>query len=155
MTGKTEEQSPFLDRERWWFELKNWVALLSGWPVSPGHTLIVPKRVVSKVRELTVPERLEMAMVISNVQDALEESLSMKSFNIGINEGPDAGQTVPHMHIHVIPRVIGDVVDPIGGVRNVIPERGDYIKLREAGEPCIGTQASAIHDLLRGRWYRS
>ena len=147
-------ESPFLDEERWWLELRNFAALLSAWPVSPGHTLIVPKRIVSKVRELTVPERLEMTMVISNVQEFLDESLAPQGFNIGINEGQVAGQTIGHMHIHVIPRYVGDMDDPSGGVRLVIPERGNYEKRRAAGEPMFSPQTSGIHDLLRGRWFR-
>ncbi len=94
-------------------------ARLDGFPVTPGHTLVIPKRHVVSFTELTTPELLDVRDLIADVC----QSSDADSFTIGINDGPDAGRTIDHLHIHVIPRRAGDVPDPRGGVRRVlIPE---------------------------------
>ena len=85
------------------------------YPISPGHTLVIPRRHVGSLFELTLPEQAE-----------LEKICRPDGYNIGINDGPAAGQTVPHLHIHLIPRYLGDQTDPRGGVRWLFPERADY-----------------------------
>lgn len=97
-----------------------------GFPISPGHTLVIPRRHMGSLFEASADERSSMLTLLDRARDRLVAELSPAGFNIGINDGPAAGQTVPHLHIHLIPRFDGDVPDPRGGVRWVIPERADY-----------------------------
>lgn len=96
------------------------------YPVSPGHTLIIPKRHIGSFFELTPDERSALLVLLDQAQAELQHSHQPKGYNIGINDGPAAGQTVPHLHIHLIPRYSGDLADPRGGVRWVIPEKARY-----------------------------
>ena len=97
-------------------------------PVTPGHTLIIPKRAAQRLRELTSEERGRLLEWVLWVQDRLirEAGSPTLDFNVGLNDGPAAGQTMPQFHLHVIPRRPGDVPDPRGGVRWVIPETAKY-----------------------------
>ena len=97
-------------------------------PVSDGHALLIPKRHVSTWFEATREEQTELTAAIETAQARIEERLeqSPDGFTVGMNLGEAAGQTVPHLHVHVIPRFVGDVNNPVGGVRNVIPARADY-----------------------------
>ena len=103
------------------------VALWDRYPVSEGHALIVPIRHVEGWLEVTPGERAELLGAVENVRAVIETHHQPAGFNIGINVGSAAGQTVPHVHIHVIPRYTGDVADPRGGVRHVIPTKGNYL----------------------------
>lgn len=102
------------------------VWIRDGFPVSPGHSLVIPKRHVASFFEVTVEERTVMLALLDEARAAAEVEFNPDGFNIGINDGPAAGQTVPHLHIHLIPRFNGDQVDPRGGVRWVIPDKADY-----------------------------
>ena len=97
-------------------------------PVSPGHTLIVPRRPLTRFKELTAAEKSRLLEWVEWVQTHLLQSLmpSPKAFNLGVNDGIAAGQTIPQFHFHVIPRHSGDVADPRGGLRWVIPEKAKY-----------------------------
>ena len=97
-----------------------------GFPISPGHTLIIPKRHVGSFFEISQEERDALLGLLDQAQKVLDTELNPDGFNIGINDGPSAGQTVPHLHIHLIPRFKGDQGDPRGGVRWVIPEKAKY-----------------------------
>lgn len=97
-----------------------------GYPVSPGHSLIIPRRHVGSFFEITPDERLALLELLDHAKATLAAELSPDGWNIGINDGPAAGQTVPHLHIHLIPRYQGDLPDPRGGVRWVIPHKADY-----------------------------
>ncbi|MFZ4058010.1 MAG: HIT family protein [Ferruginibacter sp.] len=101
-------------------------AIFDKFPVSNGHALIIPKRHCSNYFELSLNEQIESWNLLSKVKDILTEALNPDGFNIGININESAGQTVPHVHIHLIPRYKGDVVEPRGGVRGVIPDKRDY-----------------------------
>ncbi|WP_245579372.1 HIT family protein [Chitinilyticum aquatile] len=101
-------------------------AILDGFPVSPGHSLIIPHRHVSSFFELTSSEREALILLLDETKQALQEEFKPDGYNIGINDGPAAGQTVAHLHIHLIPRYSGDLADPRGGVRWVIPEKANY-----------------------------
>lgn len=101
-------------------------ALWDGFPVSPGHALIVPRRHVARWSEATPDERQELTSAIAEVQRIVQDLHHPAGFNVGFNDGPAAGQTVSHLHIHVIPRYEGDVPDPRGGIRLVIPEKARY-----------------------------
>lgn len=97
-----------------------------GYPVSPGHSLVIPRRHVGSFFEVTTQERAAMLALLDEAKAAAEVEFSPAGFNIGINDGAAAGQTVPHLHIHLIPRFAGDLPDPRGGVRWVIPAKADY-----------------------------
>ena len=102
------------------------MVIRDGFPVSPGHTLVMPRRHVASFFGLTEAERNGLFALVSEAQAALAAELRPDGFNIGINDGPAAGQTVPHLHIHLIPRYAGDQPDPRGGVRWVIPHKARY-----------------------------
>ena len=97
-------------------------------PISPGHTLIIARRPVSRFQELTTAEKARLLTWIDWTQHHLASSLSPSpdGFNLGLNDGPAAGQTMTQFHFHVIPRYTGDVPDPRGGIRHVIPAKARY-----------------------------
>jgi diadenosine tetraphosphate (Ap4A) HIT family hydrolase len=95
-------------------------------PVSPGHALIITRRHVASFFKITDDERSAMLMLLDQEKADIDARWAPSSYNIGINDGAQAGQTVPHLHIHLIPRYPGDRVDPRGGVRWVLPEKADY-----------------------------
>jgi diadenosine tetraphosphate (Ap4A) HIT family hydrolase len=98
------------------------------YPVAPGHTLIIPRRPVQRFHELTVAEKARLLEWVDWAQQHLESTLSPApdGFNLGVNDGKAAGQTMPQFHFHVIPRCAGDVADPRGGMRWVIPAKARY-----------------------------
>jgi diadenosine tetraphosphate (Ap4A) HIT family hydrolase len=102
------------------------VVLRDSYPVSPGHTLIVPKRHVASFFEVSGEEREAMLALLDGAKRGLEEEFHPDGYNLGINDGKAAGQTVPHVHLHLIPRYAGDREDPRGGVRWVLPEKAKY-----------------------------
>jgi diadenosine tetraphosphate (Ap4A) HIT family hydrolase len=102
-------------------------AIRDGFPVSTGHTLIVPRRLVSTWFEATREEQVAMLELLDVVKAQLDAELRPDGYNIGINAGAAAGQTVMHLHMHLIPRFHGDVPDPRGGIRHVIPGKGNYL----------------------------
>jgi len=102
-----------------------------GFPVSPGHALIIPRRHVATWFAATAQEQESLLKGIEVAKREIEKQHQPDGFNIGINVGEAAGQTVPHLHVHVIPRYKGDVEDPRGGVRYVIPDKGNYLSVRD------------------------
>ena len=123
-----EAQCPFcnLPKERVWFDSQNSLAILDGFPLTPGHTLVIPKRHVASIFELPQEELNHLSAVVTKVRKILKAKYQPDAFNIGINDGLAAGQTVTHAHIHVIPRKAGDVPDPRGGIRWIIPDKAKY-----------------------------
>jgi diadenosine tetraphosphate (Ap4A) HIT family hydrolase len=102
-------------------------AIRDGFPVTPLHTLVIPKRHVETFFDLYQPERNAIFQLVDQLKADIEKSdVSVSGFNIGMNSGQSAGQTVFHCHVHVIPRRDGDMPDPKGGVRGVIPEKQKY-----------------------------
>jgi diadenosine tetraphosphate (Ap4A) HIT family hydrolase len=97
-------------------------------PISSGHTLIIARRPVARFQELTTAEKARLLVWIDWTQEHLASKRSPvpDGFNLGLNDGPAAGQTMPQFHFHVIPRYTGDVPDPRGGIRHVIPGRAQY-----------------------------
>lgn len=102
------------------------VAFLDGFPVTQGHTLVVPKRHVASLFELPDEEQAAVWNLVALVRAKLMAEESPDGFNIGLNDGTAAGQTVMHAHVHVVPRRHGDVADPRGGVRWVVPKTAAY-----------------------------
>ncbi len=115
-----------LPASRWVAENAWAIAVRDTFPVSPGHTLVIPRRHVASWFDASAEERAAILELIDLTKSNLDNGLGPAGYNIGINVGGAAGQTVMHLHVHVIPRFAGDVDDPSGGVRFVIPERGDY-----------------------------
>ncbi len=102
------------------------VAIRDGFPVSQGHTLVIPRRHIGSFFEVTDEERADLMQLLVQARQALEQEFHPAGYNIGINDGAAAGQTVPHLHLHLIPRYVGDRDDPRGGVRWVLPDKAAY-----------------------------
>ena len=102
------------------------VALYDAYPLNPGHALVIPKRHIQSFFEATPTERLDLLALLDAMKAEIDSSHAPQGYNIGVNDGPAAGQTVPHLHIHLIPRYEGDIEDPRGGVRWVLPDKAVY-----------------------------
>ena len=102
------------------------IVIRDQYPVSKGHTLIIPRRHVETFFEATDDEVVALMYAVRKAKEQLDEELSPDGYNIGINSGEVAGQTVSHLHIHLIPRYKGDVEDPTGGIRGLIPDKMKY-----------------------------
>lgn len=107
-------------------EIATAFAIEDKFPVSKGHTLIIPKRRIDNYFELTFQEQSACWFLVNLIKEQLVKNRNPSGFNIGININEGAGQTVPHCHIHLIPRYEGDVENPRGGVRGVIPNKKEY-----------------------------
>ncbi len=102
-------------------------AIRDGFPVTEGHTLVIPKRHAEDYFSLTQDELLACDSLLRKLRDDIQQGDStVEGFNVGVNAGAVAGQTIFHCHIHLIPRREGDVENPRGGVRHLIPGKGDY-----------------------------
>lgn len=101
-------------------------AIYDMFPVNRGHILVITDRHVGDYFAMEQDEIEDLWETVRKARDLLEEKYSPQGFNVGFNVGEPAGQTIDHVHIHVIPRYSGDMEDPTGGVRHVIPERGKY-----------------------------
>ncbi|HVB49382.1 MAG TPA: HIT family protein [Burkholderiales bacterium] len=102
------------------------LAVFDKFPVSPGHALVLPRRHVASLWELDPEEYAHCFALVRALHPLLEVRLRPDGYNVGVNQGQAAGQSVWHAHIHVIPRFAGDNPEPLGGVRNVIPRKGRY-----------------------------
>jgi diadenosine tetraphosphate (Ap4A) HIT family hydrolase len=101
-------------------------AIADAYPVSPGHTLVVPRRHEPDFLRLSAAEQTDIWSLTAALCDWLRSERGATSFNLGVNVGRQAGQTINHAHLHVIPRYDGDIEDPRGGVRWVIPRLAAY-----------------------------
>lgn len=121
--------SPFLSipESEWVASNERAFAIRDRYPVSPGHTLVIPRRLVATWFEASPEEQRALFELVDGVKRELDTTLKPDGYNVGINVGEAAGQTVFHLHVHVIPRFKGDVTDPRGGVRHVIPGKGNYL----------------------------
>ncbi|MFM8213538.1 MAG: HIT domain-containing protein, partial [Pirellula sp.] len=120
------------------------IALWDGFPVSPGHLLIVPVRHVPSWFEATYEEQQALTSALEIAKSHIEAQYQPQGYNIGINVGATAGQTVPHLHVHLIPRYSGDVADPRGGVRHVIPQLANYLA-EQTPEFHVNRNATSTH----------
>ena len=122
-----ETPCPFCSRSGALFENEHAYVREDKFPVSPGHLLIIPKRHVPDWFSLTEEEQQAMLALLSRAKEYLDVRYHPDGYNIGINCGEAAGQTVFHVHMHLIPRYAGDVENPRGGVRGVIADKKDYL----------------------------
>ena len=102
------------------------IAFSAGFPVSPGHALIVPRRHEPDFFSLSAEEQAAVIALVNPVRTVLDRQFRPDGYNLGVNAGKAAGQTIMHTHLHVIPRYVGDVEEPRGGVRWVLPETARY-----------------------------
>ena len=113
-------------KERILFETTEWIAIYDAYPVSEGHTLLIPKEHYETFFDL--PERLVESLQyrLNNVKKILDDKFHPDGYNVGFNCGKAAGQTVMHFHLHIIPRYNGDVENPKGGIRGCVPQHMHY-----------------------------
>ncbi|MDC3332877.1 HIT family protein [bacterium] len=102
------------------------VLIRDGFPVTDGHSLVIPKRHVGSFFDASDDERQAMLALVDEAKSLLDQEFGPDAYNIGINDGPAAGQTVPHLHVHLIPRYEEEGSDPRGGVRWVVAGKADY-----------------------------
>jgi len=102
------------------------IAIYDAYPISPGHLLIIPTRHVASWFDTSDTEKQDMLKLLETARSYLHNAHQADGYNIGINDGAVAGQTVPHLHIHLIPRYVDDVSDPRGGVRWIFPDKAKY-----------------------------
>ena len=126
MNDTNKFKSPFLEKKERLLENEVGFVIYDGFPVSKGHCLIVPHRVYSDYFESTNEEVIGLQKLVLETKKLLDEKFQPDGFNVGINSGETGGQTVPHVHIHLIPRYKGDMENPRGGVRGVIPSKQKY-----------------------------
>lgn len=105
------------------------LAFRDRYPIAAGHTLVIPRRHVASPFDLAPEELAAVWSLVAQVRRSLAEEVAPDAFTIGVNDGVAAGQTIMHAHVHVIPRWVGDVRDPRGGIRWVIPEHAPYWKV--------------------------
>lgn len=126
----SEEECIFCNREnlknKVLFETTNWIAIYDGFPVSNGHTLLIPKGHYRTIFDLPLELWDSLPYRIFDVKRIIDAKYHPSGYNIGVNVNESAGQSVMHCHIHIIPRYDGDVENPRGGVRGVIPSRMNY-----------------------------
>lgn len=123
------EDSPFFERlepKEQVGELASCFAFRDKFPVSKGHTLVIPKRKVSNYFDLSFREQSACWFLVNLIKTDLQDKFNPDGFNVGINIEEAGGQTIPHAHIHIIPRYKGDVENPRGGIRGIIPDKKDY-----------------------------
>lgn len=101
-------------------------AIYDKYPVSKGHVLVIPVRHCPDFFDLNEDEQADCLFILNTVKKIIENTFSPDGYNVGININEHAGQTIPHAHIHLIPRYKGDVESPRGGIRGVIPDKRDY-----------------------------
>ena len=123
-----QDDSPFapLPADRVILETPNTVAFYDLHPLTDGHCLVVPKTTVPSLYDLDAAIQAEVWDTVRRLRDVLAERFRPDGFNIGINDGAAAGRTVAHAHVHVIPRYAGDIPDPRGGIRWILPAKARY-----------------------------
>lgn len=115
-----------LPPERIVFSNQRGLVVRDGFPISPGHTLIIPRQHIGSYFDLESEVKDALLELLEEAKRRLDKELKPDGYNVGINDGPAAGQTVPHLHIHLIPRYKGDQTDPRGGVRWIMPDKAKY-----------------------------
>ena len=118
--------------ERFIGECEHTLTFIDTYPATPGHTLVVPKRHFASFFEATEDELLAIGKAVQKAKVTLDKEFSPDGYNIGINVGEAAGQSVHHLHVHVMPRYKGDVEDPRGGVRWILRNKANYHDLKDS-----------------------
>ena len=128
MTAFETRPCPFcqLDPKRILAEDELTVVYRDGFPVSLGHAVIIPRRHLATLFDATEAEQAALLKALAHAKEIIDRYHQPDGYNIGINHGPAGGQSVPHLHIHLIPRYRGDKEDPRGGVRWVLPDKAKY-----------------------------
>lgn len=98
------------------------------YPVSAGHCLVITRRHIAEYFGATAEEKAAIWELVDRVRPIIDRKFGPDGYNVGVNIGAAAGQSIPHLHIHVIPRYAGDVENPQGGVRGVIPHKQKYVR---------------------------
>jgi len=129
-----------LPAERIWRRGVYGMVIRDGFPISPGHTLVIPHRHIGSFFDLSADERADLFGLLDAAKKAVDAEFKPQGFNIGINDGPAAGQTVPHLHIHLIPRYEGDQADPANSVATIFELRSD-----SAAVPAPSLATNATH----------
>jgi superfamily II DNA or RNA helicase/diadenosine tetraphosphate (Ap4A) HIT family hydrolase/HKD family nuclease len=145
-------ESPFfaIPDSEWLAANNSAFAVADRFPVTPGHALVVSRRVISTWWEATDEERADILALVDEVKRRLDADLGPDGYNVGFDAGEAAGQTVPHLHVHVIPRYRGDVSDHRGGVRHVMPGRGNYLQRSAKSYKLVDGRIRVLRDdLLR------
>ncbi|HBO46121.1 MAG TPA: HIT family protein [Planctomycetaceae bacterium] len=121
-------QCPFCepDADRVWLTSEIGIVLWDAFPVTEGHALVVPRSHVASIYELSADDQAALWALVAEARRKINEDLHPDGFNIGLNDGTAAGQTILHAHIHIIPRRRGDAADPRGGVRWIFPQKARY-----------------------------
>ena len=115
-----------IDKSRIIYQDSVWMAILDGYPVTKGHTLLIPKRHCATYFDLNDQELERLNTLIKMIKTHLDEEFKPNGYNIGVNCGETAGQTIMHCHIHIIPRYEGDCENPRGGIRGCVPSKMSY-----------------------------
>ena len=156
--AESNKHSPFYDRPKI-IENEYAFAIYDGFAISKGHALVVPKEQVSTFFELEPKAYHQCFELVRELTIYLAKEYHVSDFNIGINNGKNAGQTIAHAHIHIIPRYKDDVVDPRGGIRNILPDTSGYLNktidvvagvIRNNGKFLIACRSKGKH--LGGFW---
>ena len=118
--------------ERFIGECEHTLTFIDSYPATPGHTLVVPKRHFASFFDATEDELLAIGKAVQKAKVVLDDEFSPDGYNIGINVGEAAGQSVHHLHVHIMPRYKGDVEDPRGGVRWILKNKANYHDLKKS-----------------------
>ena len=121
-----KEECYFCSEVEWVMDTDLVYAKWDSYPVTEGHVLVITKRHVASYFDITDDEKSEIWQMVNSVQKFLSDRFAPDGYNVGININEAAGQTVEHVHVHIIPRRNGDMENPRGGVRGVIPEKQKY-----------------------------
>ncbi|MEI2638752.1 MAG: DEAD/DEAH box helicase family protein [Microthrixaceae bacterium] len=132
-----------VDPSQWIASNEAAFAIRDGFPVSPGHSLVIPRRLIANWWEATTEEQRAIFELVDLLKRRIDVEFAPDGYNVGFNDGDAAGQTVFHLHIHVIPRYSGDVDDPRGGVRHVIPHKANYLVPTVPDEAMSGSSGSS------------
>ncbi len=135
-------------------ENEDFFSRFDDFPVSKGHVEIIPKSHVGSIFELSSQQIQNLFSLLDETKNLLGEKFNPDGFNIGINEGESAGQSIFHLHVHLIPRYTGDVKNPRGGVRNIFPKKADYtseIKKIPSRKDYVSNQPKIYKKLIRDK----
>lgn len=108
-------------------ETSNFFARFDDYPVNPGHCEIISKKHTCSFFELTNEDIAEVYSLLHEAKKIIDRKFNPQAYNVGVNDGVEAGRTIPHLHLHLIPRYTDDVPNPRGGIRHLIPAKADYV----------------------------